>query len=41
MISTLSLFTPEEKLNLSCYALEDESMISPYFYLQGLVNVGD
>jgi hypothetical protein len=39
MINTLSLFMPSEKRRLSCYALEEVSMLSPYFYLQGHVTV--
>jgi len=39
MIKTLALFTPEDRLKLSCYALEDFVMLSPYFYIQGIVTV--
>jgi hypothetical protein len=39
MINTLSLFMPSEKRRLSCYALEEVAMLSPYFYLQGHVTV--
>ncbi|CAF0732071.1 unnamed protein product [Brachionus calyciflorus] len=37
MINTLALFMPNEKLRTSCYALEEYSLMSPYFTLQGLV----
>lgn len=37
MISTLALFMPKEKLKVSCYALEEYSMLSPHFILQGFV----
>lgn len=37
MINTLALFMPKEKLKISCYALEDYSMLSPYYCLQGFV----
>lgn len=37
MINTLALFMPREKLKISCYALEEYSMLSPYFCLQGFV----
>lgn len=37
MINTLALFTPKEKLRVSCLALEESAMLSPYFHLQGFV----
>lgn len=37
MINTLALFMPKEKLKISCYALEEYTMLSPYFCLQGFV----
>lgn len=37
MINTLAIFMPKEKLKMSCYALEEYSMLSPYFCLQGFV----
>lgn len=37
MINTLALFMPKEKLKISCYALEEYSMLSPHFCLQGFV----
>jgi hypothetical protein len=37
MINTLALFTPKEKLKLSCYALEEFYLLSPHFCLQGFV----
>jgi hypothetical protein len=39
MIYTLALFMPTEKLRLSCLAVEESSMLSPYFFLQGYVTV--
>jgi hypothetical protein len=39
MIKTLALFTPQDRLKLCCYALEDSEMLAPYFYLQGIVTV--
>ncbi len=39
MIYTLALFMPTEKLRLSCLALEESSMLSSYFFLQGYVTV--
>lgn len=39
MINTLALFTPKEKLKLSCYALEESFLLCPYFCLQGFVTV--
>lgn len=37
LINTLALFMPKELLRTSCYALEENSMLSPYFTLQGFV----
>jgi hypothetical protein len=37
MINTLALFMPKEKLKVSCFALEEYSMLSPHFCLQGFV----
>ncbi len=39
MINTLALFSPKEKLKLSCYALEEFDLLCPYFCLQGCVTV--
>ena len=39
MINTLAIFMPIEKIQLSCYAVQDYYMLSPYFILQGLVTV--
>ena len=39
MINTLALFTPKEKLKLSCYALEEFHLLCPHFCLQGFVTV--
>lgn len=39
MINTLALFSPKEKLKLSCYALEELDLLCPYFCLQGFVTV--
>lgn len=39
MINTLAIFMPKEKIGLSCYAVQDYFMLSPYFILQGLVTV--
>lgn len=37
MINTLAIFMPKELMRISCYALEENSMLSPYFCLQGFV----
>lgn len=37
MIKTLAMFMPKEKIQNSCFAVEEYSMLSPYFCLQGLV----
>lgn len=39
MINTLALFSPKEKLKLSCYALEEAHLLCPYYALQGFVTV--
>ena len=37
MINTLAVYTPKDKLKLSCYAAEDCVYRSPYFFIQGFV----
>lgn len=39
MINTLAIFMPNEKIRLSCYAIQDIAMLSPYMILQGFVTV--